>query len=414
MDSKNGTYGEIVVGSKRGDGLASLCNRSDIRTIVEIGTLDGTGSTKIIIDSMRKRESYNGLAFFTVEANAEAYRLALSNNLSAPAFVRFLHGNLLTEDSPLLLMNLSENESRWFSNDSQFRFGAPNVLDVLPETIDLLVLDGGEFTSLNDYLVLRSRARIIYLDDTRVRKNRLAKKTAMEDGFHIVIDINDGNGAAVLERSRLRGIEGVEIKESDLALLERNKQVCSWVPNYGTVAALARSVNAKTVAEIGVAYGYHAEHLCEQLLEIRYFGVDPYLANYDLNDSFCADVTRLFGDIDPQVSMDRLFAAVQMKLNRYRWRSQMIRRKSWEAADQFPDGYFDLVYVDGDHTYAGVTKDLTAWLPKVREGGLLCGDDIGWPDVHRALQDFFGTRMQQVVIYTQTDREGSPVWVLKV
>jgi predicted O-methyltransferase YrrM len=37
---------------------------------------------------------------------------------------------------------------------------------------------------------------------------------------------------------------------------------------------------------------------------------------------------------------------------------------------------FDIVYIDGDHSYAQVRKDLVNAAPLVRDGGLLCGDDL--------------------------------------
>ena len=39
-------------------------------------------------------------------------------------------------------------------------------------------------------------------------------------------------------------------------------------------------------------------------------------------------------------------------------------------------GSFDIVYIDGDHSYAQVRKDLANAAPLVRDGGLLCGDDL--------------------------------------
>jgi len=41
-----------------------------------------------------------------------------------------------------------------------------------------------------------------------------------------------------------------------------------------------------------------------------------------------------------------------------------------------PAGCFDIVYIDGDHSYAQVRQDLVNAAPLVRDGGLLCGDDL--------------------------------------
>lgn len=41
----------------------------------------------------------------------------------------------------------------------------------------------------------------------------------------------------------------------------------------------------------------------------------------------------------------------------------------------------DLIYIDGEHTSEAVYEDLTAWYPFVKDKGILCGDDWGWPSV---------------------------------
>ncbi len=49
------------------------------------------------------------------------------------------------------------------------------------------------------------------------------------------------------------------------------------------------------------------------------------------------------------------------------------------ATDVLPvlaPGSFDLVFVDGDHSYAAVKSDVALAIPLVRDGGILCGDDL--------------------------------------
>jgi len=46
-----------------------------------------------------------------------------------------------------------------------------------------------------------------------------------------------------------------------------------------------------------------------------------------------------------------------------------------EAAPQIPDASLDFVYLDGDHTLRGIMFDLNLYAPKVRPGGMVCGDD---------------------------------------
>jgi len=48
---------------------------------------------------------------------------------------------------------------------------------------------------------------------------------------------------------------------------------------------------------------------------------------------------------------------------------------SWEVANEFPNESFDMVYIDASHKYSSVIRDIRAWMPKVKVGGILAGHD---------------------------------------
>ncbi len=48
---------------------------------------------------------------------------------------------------------------------------------------------------------------------------------------------------------------------------------------------------------------------------------------------------------------------------------------SQRASSIFADGILDMVFLDGDHRYEFIKNDIISWLPKLREGGILCGHD---------------------------------------
>ena len=54
---------------------------------------------------------------------------------------------------------------------------------------------------------------------------------------------------------------------------------------------------------------------------------------------------------------------------------KIYREYSFDAVKHFEDNYFDLVYIDADHTYEGCLRDITDWYPKVKKSGFLLGDD---------------------------------------
>ena len=71
---------------------------------------------------------------------------------------------------------------------------------------------------------------------------------------------------------------------------------------------------------------------------------------------------------------------------------------------------FDVVFIDGGHSYPVVTSDLRVFMPMVAVGGLLvvddAGDDLnfkaeykGWPEVSRAVRDVLDPDPQFVELF---------------
>ncbi|KAF0151687.1 MAG: O-methyltransferase [Ignavibacteria bacterium] len=54
---------------------------------------------------------------------------------------------------------------------------------------------------------------------------------------------------------------------------------------------------------------------------------------------------------------------------------KIFRMDSVEATIHFPDQFFDWIYIDADHSYAGCKRDLNAWYRKLKCGGFFCGHD---------------------------------------
>jgi predicted O-methyltransferase YrrM len=63
---------------------------------------------------------------------------------------------------------------------------------------------------------------------------------------------------------------------------------------------------------------------------------------------------------------------------------------SEEAVKMYSDGSIDFLMIDGDHSYEGVKKDLQNYLPKMRPGGLIAGDDAFVPEIVQAVKDVAG------------------------
>ena len=71
---------------------------------------------------------------------------------------------------------------------------------------------------------------------------------------------------------------------------------------------------------------------------------------------------------------------------------KVIKMTSELASTVFEDGYFDMVYIDANHTFEHVYADIGYWLSKVRKGGIISGHDYGGRKrgVKRAVDKWFG------------------------
>lgn len=88
-------------------------------------------------------------------------------------------------------------------------------------------------------------------------------------------------------------------------------------------------------------------------------------------------------------------------------RIEIIKNDSILESKNYTDEYFDIVYIDASHEYEYVINDIKHWLPKVKKGGVICGDDYvsGWPGVIQAVDEVFKDKLNIV---------GSQQWWVKI
>lgn len=72
---------------------------------------------------------------------------------------------------------------------------------------------------------------------------------------------------------------------------------------------------------------------------------------------------------------------------------EIIKSDSVKAIKQFPDSFFDWVYIDADHSYQGCKNDLESSFQTVKNNGFICGDNYQeeYQSVIKAVDDFIRT-----------------------
>lgn len=119
-----------------------------------------------------------------------------------------------------------------------------------------------------------------------------------------------------------------------------------------------------TAVEIGVAEGNYSRIFLD-LWPGQYVMVDRW-AHIDGYD----DIMN-----GPDAEHEGRYRQAMEVAARYADRCRVLRMDSAEAAGQFADKSLDFVYIDGDHSVQGCTRDILAWAPKVKSGGILAGHD---------------------------------------
>ena len=132
---------------------------------------------------------------------------------------------------------------------------------------------------------------------------------------------------------------------------------------------ICRDISGEYV-EIGTCLGYFADFLLDFTFCSKLSCVDPY-KKFEMNEYFDSLNTIT------QEQMDTKFIDVQNRLvSKHGNKVLMLREISTDAVKRFEDNSLAFVYIDGNHMYDAVLKDLEAWFPKIQDGGVLAGNDV--------------------------------------
>ncbi len=84
----------------------------------------------------------------------------------------------------------------------------------------------------------------------------------------------------------------------------------------------------------------------------------------------------------------------------YKNRVTILQTDSLSASQTIDDESLDFIFIDADHSYDGVCKDIEAWMPKVKPGGYAFFHDYENPNtftgVKQAIEDKLGMNVVKV------------------
>lgn len=146
------------------------------------------------------------------------------------------------------------------------------------------------------------------------------------------------------------------------------------------------------VNPIGAEIGVFTGDLSSRLLKN---GVELYMVDSWTTSEEESEYTKS-GDFHAKLKQreqDKYFEHTLRIVEPFGDKAKIIRKSSIEAAKDIEDKTLDFVFIDADHSYDGCKADILAWLPKIKDGGLLSGHDyknIYYPcfGVEKAVDEF--------------------------
>ncbi len=122
------------------------------------------------------------------------------------------------------------------------------------------------------------------------------------------------------------------------------------------------ATDRKRLVEIGVFEGVTTHVICDRMsADADLYGVDPFFKG------------RL------GICWNEMIARREARRGKHASRIQFVPRLSHEAAEEI-EGDFDFVFIDGDHSLEGITRDWKDWSGRVQPGCIIALHDSVVPE----------------------------------
>lgn len=155
---------------------------------------------------------------------------------------------------------------------------------------------------------------------------------------------------SVMEKKRIEKEERIP----KVPLSQKHIENCELLLNRRVL--LSKLDKNAVVAEIGVAEGEFSKEIM------------------DITNPEKLHLIDIWGN---QRYNEEKYQRVQEKFSRQIKNERVVinRKLSIEAADEFPDDYFDWIYIDTNHSYQTTKQELIKFSPKVKKNGIIAGHD---------------------------------------
>ena len=159
--------------------------------------------------------------------------------------------------------------------------------------------------------------------------------------------------------------------------MKNYKDIDGWFNHQAAYDYLLSKVpEGGTFVELGAWLGKSSSYLCDKATHQNITIIDTWKGSPN-------ELTTTH-KLATQVDIYDLFIE-NMGERKYK----AIRATSKAASKKFKNESLDVVFIDLTHTYESVKEDIQLWLPKVKKGGYIAGDDYheNWKGVIQAVDE---------------------------
>ncbi|QSJ20799.1 class I SAM-dependent methyltransferase [Nostoc sp. UHCC 0702] len=382
--------------------LQKIVQQDDIKTVLEIGSSSGEGSTEAFVTGLRKNSNKPTLfcmevsktRFTELKKRYENDSFVKCYNISSVSLKSFPDEKEVLDFYNNTQSNLNfyplEQVIGWLQQDIEYVKNSgvsdEGIQKIKQENkiefFDLVLIDGSEFTGSAE-LDEVDGAKYICLDDINTFKNYQNYNRLINNSDYALISCNRNirNGYAIFKRKTVQeisyqdirnaveSIEGFMVPGQEQYLFNKVKSL----PENAVIVEIGSFKGRSTVAMAYACVGS----------ERKIYSIDTW----DGNESDFAE--RQFFEIWQQNIQANSLSQYVTPLRGYS--HDVLTR--W---DELTDGKaIDFIFIDGSHQYLDVLKDFEMSFPLVKDGGWIAFHDViaTWPGPERVWHNIAKLRL---------------------
>jgi|TARA_Y100000310_G_scaffold124722_1_gene123521 predicted O-methyltransferase YrrM len=161
---------------------------------------------------------------------------------------------------------------------------------------------------------------------------------------------------------------------------------CDYTPLYRDVAE--RFPSGSHFVEVGGFLGKSAAYMAVEIIN------SGKHIKFDVVDHWQGSAEHATAD---EINLETLYEDFLKNVEPVKGIINPIRMNSQEASKLYKLNSLDFIFIDADHDEEAVKADLISWMPRLKEDGVIAGDDINNPGVANAVKWFFDTEKLEIV-----------------